>query len=359
MNDMNRLMKKMKDENEKIFAMATIIGVRGSAYRREGARMLIDEDGSCTGTISAGCLEEDLIIQAQEVLESMQPKIILYDLRSEDDLSWGQGAGCDGEIEVYVEPIGWEYCMLHSEKLVWPEVDQLLYERNKLVSMKSLSMGEVPAKRAVYLNKMDCKAEPIGEYSEAILRQYVEEFIKSGENVRVVKLPSGSYLLELYQPISQLLIFGAGPDAEPIVELASKMDFSVMLIDPRSSRCNEKNFMKADALILEHPRTFFEEYEVPSDCYVVVMTHNFEYDRLIVDKLMQNPPKYAGILGPMRRTERLVGGASIPDYIHSPIGISIGAEGPEEISVSVLAELIRLRNQDNGMVNETEIVCLA
>jgi xanthine dehydrogenase accessory factor len=92
-------------------------------YRREGAKMLFAEDGSRCGTISAGCLEEDLIYHAQEVTQTYTSKSVIYDLKSVDDLSWGQGSGCDGEIEVFVEAIGWDFESLQNNQQIWPCID--------------------------------------------------------------------------------------------------------------------------------------------------------------------------------------------------------------------------------------------
>ena len=346
MNDFCRLLDRLEKDKAKIFAMATIIRVDGSAYRREGAKMLIGEDGSYYGTISAGCLEEDLIHQSMHVMESFQPKIVKYDLRSEDDLSWGQGAGCDGDIEIYIEPIGWQLNQLNQNTLLWPHIYEQLKQGQTLVTVKCMKEGE--RQGALILSSTDGRIieGSLGQDVEQTLIPYVHQFSISRSKVKLnyIEELQSDYLFELYQPKDKLFIFGAGPDAEPLAELASKLDFSVTVIDPRSSRCNEKFFPKADFLIKEHPESFFNKFEIPYHSYVLIMTHNFNRDQEILEYLLQAPPKYLGVLGPKRRTERLVNNKTSLSFIHSPIGLSIGAEGPEEISVSVLAELIKIRN---------------
>lgn len=358
MNDICRLLDSMKEGKDKIFAMATIIRVHGSAYRREGARMLIGEDGSYSGTISAGCLEADLIIQSQDVIKSMQAKTVNYDLRSVDDLSWGQGAGCDGNIEVYIEPIGWGLNNVHSDTLLWPLVDDCLSKGMTLVSVKSINNAETEHQLIIDFEGKLVKGEIEYQLEQTII-PYIEQFIESGTKVKLFHITElgSDYLFEIYQPKNLLFVFGAGPDAEPIVNLAAKMDYSVTVIDPRSSRCNEKYFKHADMLILEHPDTFFSNRQIGDNSYVLVMTHNFNWDQIILENLMNNPPKYLGVLGPKRRTERLLGMNNLPDFIHSPIGLNIHAEGPDEISISVLAELINFRNQDNLLQKQAKFEC--
>lgn len=359
MNDICRVLNSLKKDKAKIFAMATIIRVDGSAYRREGAKMLIGEDGGYYGTISAGCLEEDLIHQAKQVIEAFQPKIVNYDLRSEDDLSWGQSAGCDGDIEIYIEPIGWELNQLKQNTFLWPYIDQQLKHGVSLVSAKCMNEGDSQGLVMLYSTDGKIVRGSLDKKTEEILIPYFHHFSISGSKVKLIHIEElqSDYLFELYQPKENLFIFGAGPDAEPLAKLASQLDFSVAIIDPRSSRCSDTYFPEADRRIIEHPDSFFNKYQIPFDSYVLVMTHNFNRDQQILQYLLEDPPKYLGVLGPKRRTERLVNDKTLLSFIQSPIGLSIGAEGPEEISISVLAELIKIRNHSLSEQTNQRVEC--
>jgi xanthine dehydrogenase accessory factor len=339
--------------------MATIIRVDGSAYRREGAKMLIGEDGSYYGTISAGCLEEDLIYQAQEVIASLQAKTVKYDLRSNDDLSWGQSAGCDGDIEVYIEPIGWGITKLQNNISLWHYIDKQLNQGINMVSAKCMNRGDKQGTVILYSDNGTTIGESADKDIVQTLTPYINDFFLSGTKVNLVHIDelNNDYLFELYQPKDRLYVFGAGPDAEPLVELASQLDFSVTIIDPRSGRCNEKNFPKADFRLIEHPESFFNKFQIPFESFVLVMTHNFNRDQKILEYLFPSPPKYLGVLGPKRRTERLVSDKKLLPFIQSPIGLAIGAEGPEEISISVLAELIKIKNHANSQIKEQRVEC--
>jgi xanthine dehydrogenase accessory factor len=343
MNDFYRILKKMKEKDNNKFALATIIGVDGSAYRHPGAKMLIAEDDSQYGTISAGCLEEDLTYHAQEVISNRQPKTLTYDLRSEDDLSWGQGAGCNGSIKIYVEPNEWKYTPQFHDDPIWPKVDSALALGNKVASAKSISDNISKSNHLFYTEKGIVLGDADPNIKEKILPELMR-FINSGKKLELIKFVDveDDFLLELYEPREQLYIFGAGPDVEPIARLASDLDFFITIIDPKSSRCNETVFPTADQWIVEHPESYLQTNKLANKSYVLIMTHSFQRDQNILRNLIESPPYYVGVLGPRKRTERLLVPDPLPDWIHSPIGLSIGAEGPEEISVSIVAELLKI-----------------
>jgi xanthine dehydrogenase accessory factor len=357
MNDFYRMLKKTKENDKSKFAMATIIAVDGSSYRHPGAKMLIADDGSQYGTISAGCLEEDLSYHAHEAIVNRESKTLTYDLRSEDDLSWGQGAGCNGSIKVYIEPYEWSYQPHFHNDPIWPLVETELKVGNKVASAKNLSNEYTKRDHLFYAENSGVLGEAEEKIREKLLPE-LEKFIKSDKTLDLITFADleGDYLLELYEPREQLYIFGAGPDVEPIARLASALDFFVTIIDPRSSRCNERVFPTVDQLILKHPDSYLIENKIPSESFVLIMTHSFPRDKNILSTLVQSPPYYLGVLGPRKRTERLLSPDKLPDWIHSPIGLSIGAEGPEEISVSIIAELLKAKNKGNND-RSSKVVC--
>lgn len=323
--------------------MATVIMVDGSAYRREGAKMLIDEDGKTYGMISGGCLEEDLTHHAKEVLKTNQPKIVTYDMKSENDLGWGQGAGCNGIIYVYIEATGWNFLKDRNGNPVWDLIDKKLSSGHRVASLLLLGVKENYNNRIYFSEDGDILYEL--ENVKMSLLTELETFISHDKRTESIKTEAhGKVLLELYKPKALLFIFGAGPDIEPLVELAAKLDFSVSLIDPRSSRCNKKNFPTADQHIVEHSHMYLQNNEIPLNSFVLIMTHNFQWDQDVLKHLVTKSIRYLGILGPRRRTERLLYPEPIPLELHSPVGLDICAEGSEEIAVSICAELVKWRN---------------
>jgi xanthine dehydrogenase accessory factor len=325
-------------EEEKL-ALATIIRVEGSSYRSEGAKMLFWEDGRKFGTISAGCLEEDLYVHSLAVMNTFQGKKVIYDLAAEDDLTWG--VGCNGLIEIYIEPIIYG----HYLKVL---KNNLLGGR-KTISAKCLKYDTLPLNG---LFSTDGKLLG-GDFELNLVRDLIpaiEQFIKTGKKIEIVTFQGFEYLLEKNNPKCLLYIFGAGNDAEPLTELASGLGFSVTIIDPRESRCTKDYFPTADAFVVEHPDHFFQHNNLNDYCFIIIMNHHFDRDRQVLEHLTLQSPAYIGILGSRKRTERLLNQLkkTMDHSVHYPIGLNINAEGPEEISVSIMAEIIQIRHQLMG-----------
>lgn len=366
MNDAYRMLRLLKRHPTRPFALATVVAVEGSSYRRAGAKMLIAEDGSRYGTISAGCLEDDLTQHATDVIRSRLAKTLIYDLRSEDDWSWGQGAGCNGRITVLVEPCEWERGPQPGVgEHVWARVEAMLREGRRVASAKRIGVGDAGLLRASgkaagaeRMGGEDAGAGPLfcaenGEAfgtvsrgAEETLVPELRRFLAGDASIRLVAVDGtgGEWLLEKYEPREPLYLFGAGPDAEPVARLASALDFDVTVVDPRDERCNERHFPTADRHVVRHAESYLQEETPPSASYVLVMTHSFQRDRHIVRKLLQAPVRYLGVLGSRSRTARLLAPDPPPEWLHAPVGLAIGAEGPEEIAVSIAAQLLKVRN---------------
>jgi xanthine dehydrogenase accessory factor len=335
MKDFYQLLTTISQHHEKSFAMATIINVRGSAYRQTGAKMLFMEGGEQFCTLSAGCLEEDLHYHASEVILTGKSKRVTYNLMSEDDLSWGHGAGCNGEIDVLVEPFKWG--------TQWNNAMTKLDNGQQIISIKSLEENN----EKIYLFPVD--GSWISEKEDTdILTSHVEDFLRTGKQLMIIKIEEWNrdFIFEKIESRDSLYIFGAGPDVEPVAQLADRMNFAVTIIDPRSSRCNWEHFPSAAELVVEHPESYLKMHCIPRNSYVLSMTHSFERDRSILMELLGIKPKFLGVLGPRRRSVRLVSPHELPEWVQSPVGVEIGAEGPEEISVSIVAQLLQVRNCD-------------
>jgi xanthine dehydrogenase accessory factor len=346
MKDFFKLLNVAKENRDKTFAMATVIHVEGSSYRKEGAKMLVGLDGSTVGTISAGCLEEDLKYRALDVLDSNCSKIITYDLMAEDDYGWGQGAGCNGRITVFIEPFYWAFIPPMYKKPIYPLIHQYMDSKEKVVSIKRLDDNKPLDFLSFYSEGRGLIGEASDHFLPELLKSRLEDFLKKGAKFETVCLGhnENEFLFELCEPKDILFVFGAGPDAEPLVEIAARMDYEVTVVDPRGSRCCRSFFPSADTLVVEHPKMYLKETELPPHSYAIIMTHNFHRDQEILKHLIHSPLRYLGVLGPRKRTERLMSGEHVSEQIYSPVGLNIGAEGSEEISVSIMAELIKVRN---------------
>ncbi|ADU29160.1 XdhC family protein [Evansella cellulosilytica] len=332
------LMKKRPNET---FAMATIIYIEGSSYRREGAKMMFSKARSSFGMISGGCLEEDLSYYAQQVIETKKQQIVPYDLRSESDEGWGKGAGCNGKIYVHIEPVGWNI------GTTWKQIDEELLQGHDVISFRKLENGRVVQPLLFYKNGTSITSEPSIHLTETFSKK-LQQFVNSEAILDYEELEGDQVMIERFKAPSLLYIFGAGPDVESVVKRAVDFNFKVVVIDPREARCNETFFPQASELIVAHPERFLQDNSICESSYVLIMTHSFQQDKVILEYFMHVRAKYIGILGSKRRTNRLLGEEAIPDWLHSPVGINIYAEGAEEISISILGELIKVRNERNA-----------
>ncbi|NRD79288.1 XdhC family protein [Bacillus sp. BRMEA1] len=307
------------DSREKV--LATIVKVKGSAYKKEGSMMVFLENHEQAGMLSAGCLETDLAIRALKVFENKKPAIIQFDMYDEGDLGWGQGVGCNGTIDILLESVTKK---LHEDFI---RVKELLGRNKMIVVLKNLDiLGE-------YLYISEDK-EAFGHWSGPIPN--VNFAAKSGV------MNDRNVFQQTYQPRPRLFVFGAGPDAIPLVSLAAEIGFSVYVCDWREEFCQQKYFPKAERLFVGFPKEVFKQFEFTSNDFVVIMTHNFQRDQEILTNLLHEKLKYLGILGPKERTRRLLETETIPDWIYAPIGLAIGAKGQNEIAVSIVAEMIEI-----------------
>ena len=239
--------------------LVTVVRTHGSTYRRAGARVVIGEDGKATGAISGGCLERDLAERIRPWLEDLQPRVVTYDSTREDDLVFGLGLGCRGVLELLVEPF---------------------------------DAGHPPQLLAFQWNGR----EPV-EWTTT--------------------LPDGETLVELIEPERALVVFGGGPDVEPLVVLARQIGWRAEVATTR------------------------DPVDVSSYDAAVVMTHNFPRDVEILRALLASRIHYIGLLGPRTRGDELLAevGASRDARIFSPVGLDLGAETPEEIALSIAGEI--------------------
>ena len=311
-------------------ALATIVHVEGSAYRREGACIVLKENHSRTGVLSGGCLESDLETRAQEIFNTGKTEMMRYDLSSEDDLGWGLGAGCNGVISVLVRDIDANF--RHSLSIL----NAYLLKKHPVLfiqSMKDLHkyMFLVPSGETFGNEKFPIDFENIIRSTSPF-----HKFAKQ------IDFDNETYFVQLVWPKPELYIIGAGEDARPLARLAADTGYAVHMVDWREGLCSKLHFPSATAYHVGKIDKLIETLTFSPLDSVVIMTHDFQRDIEILQRLKEEELFYLGILGSKNRTERLLGGL-IPNWIHSPVGLSIGADGPEEIAVSIVAELIAKR----------------
>ncbi|PCR90667.1 XdhC family protein [Natrinema ejinorense] len=331
--------------------LATIVDVEGNAYRRPGAKMLLDDAGEGVGSITAGCLEDDLLAAAESVRERGRPELVTYDLMEDDEDVWGLGVGCNGIIDVLLEPLTETYR---------PAVEAFADGRNVAV-LTVLEGADGPlgrGDRAYYHPKEGRLATPDGEPATdwpAALSGPAADLAERGR-ADVVELESDGELEVFIDGLaapSELVVFGTGHDVGPVTELAAKNDFRVTVVGFRGGVDLADRFPDADETITTSPAAVDDELDLDDRTYAVVMTHNFVDDRLTVEQLLESPVPYIGLMGPRERFEEMLEafedeGRSFEEGelspLYTPIGLDLGGGSPYQIAHSIVAEMLAVSN---------------
>jgi xanthine dehydrogenase accessory factor len=328
------------DLSQRKAAIATVVKVRGSSYRSPGARMLITDDGKWVGSISGGCLEGDALRKARQVMTDKKPLTVTYDTSEKSNQNLGIGLGCNGVIDVLIEPleesgkelIGWFERIVMSPSAV---AMATVFAGNSAVGEKILMSGNDVA----------------GNISDPSLRKAVEKDLDTlfeTHHSDTKSYGSTEVFLELIQPSITLIIFGGGFDARPVSQLAKSLGWDVQVTDECAAHIAPLFFPTADKLSMCDRKFIDRDFNIGPYTACVLMSHNYEYDRDVLKKLVKTDSPYIGILGPRKRFDKMVDefkaeGLLLADdqlhRIHSPIGLDIGAEAPDEIAVSIIAEI--------------------
>lgn len=325
-------------------ALATVVQVDGSAYRRPGARMLVTESGELTGAISGGCLEGDALRKAQAVIFQQQAKLVTYDTTDEDDQKFGVGLGCNGIIHVLIEPIDIEDKYNPIELLIKSQEKReaaILVTGFSVVEPHSPQIGTVALLRS---DQQFLKADQNPQLIEIISRDSQKVFEAGHDMITAYpELEDSSIFLEWVDIPIRLLLFGAGNDTKPVAALADLLGWQVTLIDGRSSLATNLRFPTVENILVTQPEEL--ALEVDHMTVALLMTHNFEYEIGVLKRLASSTLPYLGILGPKKKSEKMLERLNAEgiklnlNNLYAPIGLDLGAEGPEEIALAVCAEI--------------------
>jgi xanthine/CO dehydrogenase XdhC/CoxF family maturation factor len=320
-------------------AIATVVAIRGSAYRRPGARLLVRESGGTTGGVSGGCLEADVRERALLALREERPRLLHYETGSDDREVFGLGLGCNGAVDVFVQaattPAFLESARRAQRAL---EGDEPFAISTVLQGASAGELLVLPADGAP--RGPSRAAAPDGELAAA-----AAELLRRRETA-VHEVGSAKAFTEVFLPPPQLVVLGAGDDAVPLARYARDAGFRVTLVDHRPA------FLRAAALSGVRPLELRPEdgaavsLKVGPGAFAVVKTHSLENDREWIRQLLATEAAYIGVLGPRARVEEILRqlGASADDRVFGPVGLDLGADGPEQIALSIVAELLAVRS---------------
>jgi len=342
------------------YIVATIVQATGSSYRRPGARMIIGEDGSVAGGISAGCLESALVRTAWWRMRSQDAVLVTYESTSDDDeLGWGSGFGCNGIVEVLLERehLAGEAAL---DFIVGTVADE---QRGCLISVFRSTVPGVPVGSHASMTA-DGAVAFLGDAHWGLLfgpeeLALARHVLQTGRaQVLVIKAADGvlHVLLEPIMPPPRLFICGEGPDAVPLAQFARDLGWNVVIWASAPRWLSRERFHGLGALAtgtVAELRAAVDASALPA---AVVLSHQYERDRELLGGLLRSKTSYIGVLGPRARTMRILAdldqsvcSLDLLGRVRAPIGLDIGAETPREIALSVLAEIQAALNGSSAL----------
>lgn len=347
---------KALEKKEKL-ALATLITRVGSAPRGVGAKYLIKEDGSSLGSIGGGCVEAEVWQGAREVMRKGEGGVLHFSLTAEQ-LAEG-GLICGGNIDIFVEP-------LKEESIpIYREVMKVKQKGGAAVLATLISMDGVFPKGERSKALFKISGEKVGSLIDGkkLERRILEESetLLNEKKPKVMVLNSGKeevtwekmeVLLEPILSEPTVYIFGAGHISQQLSPLAKRVHFKVVVIDDREMFANRERFPEADEVIVSEFEECFDRFTIDESSYIVIVTRGHLYDGFVLEQAVKTSARYIGMIGSKKKIRTLYQNLmekGVPkealNRVHAPIGLDIHSETPEEIGVSIIAELIKARGE--------------
>ncbi|MDZ8104916.1 MAG: XdhC family protein [Nostoc sp. DedQUE12a] len=380
MKELQNIVAAFKDTQNRseLTALATVVKTSGSVYRRAGARMLLTEEGQMIGCVSGGCLESDVFEKAQALMfADGTPIVVNYDTTASNDIVWGFGLGCNGVIEVLIEPLSNELAKSQLDFIA----ECLHGQQSGVMATVFKVAGEIMTKIAsrLFLKPDGTVISNIEDklFVQKILVD-VQQVLKQGKSqIKSYTLANGiaEVFLEVIHPVVPVVVFGAGHDTIPVINLVKHQGWHVTIVDNRPGYTTFERFPNADQIIFSEPQVIQNHLNLNSRTVAIIMTHRYESDLALLRTLLPSSVRYIGILGPRSRTQRLLQDLKSEGFVptdaqlqrlYAPVGLDIGADSPEAIALSIVAEIQAvLANRAGGMlrtrlgsIHGEEITCL-
>jgi xanthine dehydrogenase accessory factor len=310
------------------FALATVTQTWGSSPRPVGAVMGVREDGVAVGSVSGGCVEGAVMQAALDCLRSGKPRMLDFGALSDESV-WEVGLSCGGRIQVWVDP----------DPMRRPVWQSIVSQINSKISAALITRFE-PFEQWT-------SPEEVGSTA---LVSLIESAIQRGQSTEI-EAEEDRYFVQVFPLRERLIIVGAVHIAIPLIRFAKELGFETMVIDPRPQLATTDRFPTApDMIVAEWPERALAGLELTNECYCVVLTHDPKIDDVALAVFLRSPAAYIGALGSRvtqekRRRELVSQGFAVNDLarIHGPVGLNIGARSPEEIALSIMAEIVQVR----------------
>lgn len=318
-------------------ALATVVETWGSAPRGIGSKMAVTADMAMIGSVSGGCVETAVIEQALEILEDRKPRLLHFGVS--DDTAWEVGLTCGGRISVFVEPLDARWW-----QMVTAEV-----RANRPAATVTIMEGVNAGQKALF----DGSGQALYT-SPALAPDTCEQLAQAAQSRNRsgrAAIAEQNVMVDLHFPRPHLILIGGVHVAMPLQAFARQIGFRVSVIDPRQVFATEERFPEVDSILHSYPDKALPQLGLDRNTYIAVLTHDPKIDDKALTTALPSPVPYVGVLSSKRthelRTQRLLeAGLSQEqiDRIHTPIGIDINAQTPEEIALCILAEIVAVRN---------------
>ncbi len=336
-------------KSDKKVALATVVNVYGSAPRQLGAKMAVNQDGLMAGSVSGGCVEGAVVAEAIQIIKSKKSKLLHYGVS--DEQAFSVGLACGGVIEIFVEPV---------DEKEFSQIKQDL-ESDQLFARVTVIRGENCGEKIVVFPD----GAQSGSFSSEVIQNEVNN--KLPDHFRK-QLPGrfeiqgieelSEVFFDIYSPLPRLIIVGAVHIAIPLVTFGKLLGFHTVVVDPRKSFSNLERFPHADELVQEWPEEYFSRVGLNEGSYLAVVSHDEKLDVPALAFACKSKARYIGALGSKKTFEKNKNGMRelgiMEDAIakiYSPIGVTIGAHGAEEIALSIMTEIIAVKNGTNNSKN--------
>ena len=341
MRELLSIIENWFSDNKKI-ALATVVKVYGSAPRGLGSKMVVNNDGLMAGSVSGGCVEGAVITESLDVIKKQASRLVKYGIS--DDQAFEIGLACGGNIEVFIEPL-FEDDFEHIKQAI---IEHRLFAKITVLNGEDCGDHFFQSGDGKQFGKL--KSEGLQKAVEDLLaisfqNQQKQRVLLDSENQQL------DVFIDIFPPPPRLIIIGAVHIAIPLVAFARPLGFRTIVVDPRKAFSNRERFPDVDELVQRWPDEYLPESDLDEGCYLVALSHDDKLDVPALAEACKSRTHYIGALGSKNTFEnhkRDLRQMGITEEeikrIHSPIGMNIGASGPEEIALAIMAEIVSVRN---------------
>jgi xanthine dehydrogenase accessory factor len=312
-------------------ALATVVRTWGSGPRGPGAKLALTGDARISGSVSGGCVEAAVVEEGREVIETGEPKLLRFGIA--DVTAWNVGLSCGGTIEVFVERLDDE--LFHS-------LSMALAER-RASARATVVRGNGLGESALVLD---------GDKPEGELAEGAHRALERGESEVVERADGSEVFIDVELPPPLLVMVGGVHIAIAMTTMARTLGYRTVVVDPRGVFGSEERFPHVDELIHEWPDDGLTGIGLDRSSAVATLTHDPKIDDPALMVALRSPAFYVGALGSKRthekRRKRLLDRGLTEEELarlHAPVGLEIGSRSPEEIALSVVAQIVAVRNR--------------